>query len=96
MFTVLHAFTGGTDGGRPMGISQTTDGNFYGTTSVAGASYGGTVFKITPAGTLTVLHAFAGGLDGASPRAPSSRRPTGTSMGRLLSAAPPTMARSSR
>jgi uncharacterized repeat protein (TIGR03803 family) len=66
--TVLHAFTGGTDGGRPRGIMQTTDGNFYGTTSVGGASYyGGTVFKITPAGTVTVLHAFAGGLDGASP-----------------------------
>jgi len=43
---------------------QGSDGNFYGTTSLGGASdtlagYG-TVFTITPAGTLTTLHSFSG------------------------------------
>jgi uncharacterized repeat protein (TIGR03803 family) len=44
-----------------MSLVQGTDGNLYGTTSVGGANgpYG-TVFKITPGGTLTTLHSFAG------------------------------------
>ena len=44
--------------------SKATDGNFYGTTIQGGAScppYGcGTIFKITPSGTLTMLHSFDG------------------------------------
>jgi uncharacterized repeat protein (TIGR03803 family) len=45
------------------GLIQATDGNFYGTTAYGGASSScslgcGTVFKITPAGTLTTLHNF--------------------------------------
>src|SRR5260370_10911561 len=39
---------------------QGTDGNFYGTTYLGGAKELGTVFKITPSGTLTTLHTFAG------------------------------------
>lgn len=41
-----------------------TDGNLYGTTSIGGASTAcgasgcGTVFKMTPEGTLTTLHNF--------------------------------------
>ena len=34
------------------------DGNFYGTTIYGGANDYGTVFEITPAGTLTTLHSF--------------------------------------
>jgi uncharacterized repeat protein (TIGR03803 family) len=71
--TVLHAFTGGTDGGLPFAaLVQATDGNFYGTTRIGGATGGtpcsacGTVFQMTPAGTLTVLHTFTG-TDGALP-----------------------------
>ncbi len=50
------------DGGSPVGtLVQASDGNLYGTTSTA-AGVGlvgyGTVFKITPSGTLTTLHAF--------------------------------------
>jgi uncharacterized repeat protein (TIGR03803 family) len=37
---------------------QANDGNFYGTTFADGADYGGTVFKVTPAGTLTALYSF--------------------------------------
>lgn len=41
-------------------VMQGTDGNFYGTTYGGGAytEFGGTVFKVTPSGTLTTLHSF--------------------------------------
>lgn len=69
-FTPLYAFTGGADGGYPYaGLMQGTDGNFYGTTSQGGAAGAGTVFQLTPAGTLTVLYAFTGGADGGYPYA---------------------------
>jgi len=42
-----------------MSLVQGFDGNFYGTTSESGiANKFGTVFKITPGGTLTTLHSF--------------------------------------
>ena len=40
------------------GLVEGRDGNFYGMTQEGGSSYGGTVFKITPTGTLTVLKNF--------------------------------------
>lgn len=47
------------DGVDPQGgLIQATDGNFYGTTAVGGAHDGGTVFQITPQGTLTTLYNF--------------------------------------
>jgi len=61
--TTLHSFHGyPTEGSNPAaGLVQATDGNFYGTTAYGGgganADYG-TVFKITPAGSLTTLHSF--------------------------------------
>ncbi|HXC09678.1 MAG TPA: choice-of-anchor tandem repeat GloVer-containing protein, partial [Steroidobacteraceae bacterium] len=70
--TVLHSFAGGSsDGANPeAGLTQGTDGNFYGNTYLGGASNLGTVFEITPSGTETVLHSFAGGSsDGANPTA---------------------------
>src|SRR5712692_8434009 len=43
--TVLHNFTGGGDGGRPIaGLIMDTAGNLYGTTGFGGASNAGTVF----------------------------------------------------
>ena len=75
--TVLHRFTGGTDGSYPSAsLIQAADGNFYGiTTSGGGPSCAsffafpfrlpGTVFKMTPTGIVTTLHAFTGGADGA-------------------------------
>jgi uncharacterized repeat protein (TIGR03803 family) len=49
------------DGAGPAGgLIQGTDGNFYGTTFNGGTTYnnGGTVFSITPTGTLRTLHSF--------------------------------------
>jgi uncharacterized repeat protein (TIGR03803 family) len=68
--TVLHSFDA-TDGQKPYAaLVQGADGNFYGTTSYGGANSnaGGTVFKITPAGTLTTLHNFGSG-DSTGPSA---------------------------
>jgi uncharacterized repeat protein (TIGR03803 family) len=62
--TVLHSFTGGTDGGNPVaGLVMDTAGNLYGTTSVGGApgceDYAcGVVFKLHPSGEETVLYTF--------------------------------------
>jgi uncharacterized repeat protein (TIGR03803 family) len=70
----LHSFcseSGCTDGNEPVaGLVQATDGDFYGTTYIGGANGGGTVFTITPSGTLTTLYSFCaqtGCTDGANP-----------------------------
>jgi len=58
------------DGARPYGpLVEGTDGNFYGTTSDFDVN-NGTVFEITPRGTLTTLYSFCTLLnceDGATP-----------------------------
>lgn len=41
-------------------LVQGPDGNFYGTTNQAGAHNSGTVFRMTPSGTVTVLYSFCG------------------------------------
>jgi uncharacterized repeat protein (TIGR03803 family) len=61
--TTLHTF-GGPDGAFPTSAPiQATNGKFYGTTVQGGSSTNcnqgcGTVYKLTPSGTLTVLHSF--------------------------------------
>jgi uncharacterized repeat protein (TIGR03803 family) len=66
--TVLHTFTGGTDGAHPVAaLIQDAMGNFYGTTKTGGSSNLGIVFKLDPMGNETVLHTFTGGSDGANP-----------------------------
>ena len=72
----IHYFAGddGTEGFSPYGsLLLASDGNFYGTTFYGGpedfrcnCSVGGTLYRMTPAGTLTVLHTFMTA-DGASP-----------------------------
>jgi uncharacterized repeat protein (TIGR03803 family) len=63
VLTTLHTFCPQTncieDGGWPLsGVVQGTDGELYGTTSMGGTYYCGTVFKVTLAGQLTTLHSF--------------------------------------
>src|SRR5450432_24622 len=55
----LANFTG-SNGANPLfaPLAQGTDGNLYGTTQAGGARQQGTVFKITPTGTLTTLYSF--------------------------------------
>ncbi len=62
--TTLHSFND-TDGNAPSALILATDGNFYGTTAEGGgescprgSNLCGTVFKITPSGTLTTLYTF--------------------------------------
>jgi uncharacterized repeat protein (TIGR03803 family) len=55
------------DGNEPLGaLVQASNGAFYGTTYEGGANNYGTVFKITPSGSLTTLHSFDL-TDGANP-----------------------------
>jgi uncharacterized repeat protein (TIGR03803 family) len=59
--TTLYNFcslSGCTDGEAANGLIQATDGNFYGTALFGGANGQGTVFKITPSGSLTTLYTF--------------------------------------
>jgi uncharacterized repeat protein (TIGR03803 family) len=62
------------------GLIQGIDGNFYGTTSAGGANGDGTVFKITPSGTLTTLESFDG-TDGAYSEAAPAQDTNGTFYG---------------
>ena len=51
-YTVLHNFSGGSDGCGPMGPPiEATDGNFYGTTSAV-------IYKLTRNGDFSVIHIF--------------------------------------
>ena len=60
--TTLYSFCsqgGCTDGEWPKaGLVQATNGDIYGTTYAGGANNYGTVFKISPGGTLTTLYSF--------------------------------------
>jgi uncharacterized repeat protein (TIGR03803 family) len=82
--TTIHAFcaqSGCPDGKLPQsGLIQASDGNFYGTTEYGGANTnttapfgGGTIFQLSPSGTLTTLYSFCaqtGCADGFTPFAP--------------------------
>ncbi len=58
--TTLHSFDL-TDGSSPVCtlVQSAFDGNFYGTTLGGGADDEGTVFTVTPTGTITTLHSFS-------------------------------------
>jgi uncharacterized repeat protein (TIGR03803 family) len=69
-YTTLYSFVGSpTDGASPYaGLVQGPDGNFYGTTGYGGTKGHGTVFRISPGGTIKVLYSFAGSpTDGGAP-----------------------------
>jgi uncharacterized repeat protein (TIGR03803 family) len=70
--TVLHVFTGHTDGAAPQGsLVLDSAGNLYGQTSQGGSSANcGIVYKLAPASTTwteSKLHTFTCGADGGSP-----------------------------
>jgi uncharacterized repeat protein (TIGR03803 family) len=78
--TVLYSFgAAANDGMNPYAtLVMDSAGNLFGTTRAGGtyasggARRGGTVFKLSPAGTETILYSFgaAGASDGSSPQAP--------------------------
>jgi uncharacterized repeat protein (TIGR03803 family) len=72
--TTLHNFCSQAscpDGNNPIdGLVQAANGDLYGTTASGGASNFGTIFKITPGGTLTTIYSFcsqAACADGTTP-----------------------------
>ena len=83
--SVLHHFTGGTDGSEPLGgLVLDAAGNLYGTTLLGGGSANvGVVFELVPStGVLTVLHAFGSVTgDGTYPSATLLLDPSGNLYG---------------
>ncbi len=86
-FTTLVHFTGTTGnakGAVPAGeLYLGGDGNFYGTTEAGGAGDFGTIFRMTPAGTLTTLREFtgtSGAVKGAQPRGRLAADVAGTTL----------------
>jgi uncharacterized repeat protein (TIGR03803 family) len=69
--TVLHTFSGGTDGALPLaGLVIDSSGDLYGTTSSGGTYNSGTVFKVTQSKNgwqETILYDFASGRAGVAP-----------------------------
>ena len=69
-YTALYSFTGGSDGAQPVtGVIRDSAGNFYGTTTNDGATFGAVVYRLDTTGNYTVLCSFTGGADGGTPRA---------------------------
>jgi uncharacterized repeat protein (TIGR03803 family) len=71
--TVIYNFTGGHDGGVPMGnLVWDSAGNLYSTAFNGGDTGSGVVFELSPSSggswTESVLYAFAGGEDGEGPQ----------------------------
>ncbi len=61
------------DGQHPGPLIQASDGNFYGTTNKGGVENLGTIFRMTPDGTLTTLYSFCT----SGPECPDGARPYG-------------------
>ncbi len=96
-YSVLHSFTGGSEGSGPMGkLTFDPMGALYGTTSDGGNTacvYGcGVVFKLTPPASSggawreRVLYKFTGGSDGVGPNASLTFDPAGALYGTTGSA----------
>ena len=88
--TVLHNFTGGADGGGPVGLVIDRAGSLYGTTSLGGFMGSGcdggcgTVFKLSQRNSSWIfspLYSFQGGRDGTMPGAPVALGPNGSLYG---------------
>lgn len=65
--TVLHDFTGGTDGGGPSGVILGDHGKLFGSAAAGGTSSNGVVFELSNSGgnwTQTIIYNFTGGTVG--------------------------------
>jgi uncharacterized repeat protein (TIGR03803 family) len=79
--TGLYSFTGGGDGAGPQAAPvEGGDGNYYGTTLGGASANCGTVYQITPAGSLSTLYQFDGN-HGCSPIVPLTLATDGTFYG---------------
>jgi len=101
-FSSWHRFTGGADGGHPIGpLVQDADGNLYGVAQSGGDRACpeefeqfphegcGVAFKLAKSGELTVLHTFRGGKkDGAVPQAGLLLDASGNLFGTTLTGGP--------
>jgi len=77
ILSTIYTFTGGSDGNCPAWeLAEGPDGNFYGVTTGGNATTPyGTIFKLTPGGSLTVLYAFCGTVNcvvDVGPKSPAS------------------------
>lgn len=83
-YSVIHRFTGGSDGASPFaGLTVDATGNLYGTTLNGGSGFG-TVFSVKPSGSNWVvapIYEFKGGSDGAGPVARVVIGPNGSLYG---------------
>jgi len=70
-YRTLWSFTGGNDGGVPVGsLTMDSAGNLYGSTTQGGTGVVGTVFELSPNGkkwSESVLYNFTGNNDGGEP-----------------------------
>jgi len=71
---ILYNFTGGSDGGYPIGaLIPDASGNLYGVTTNGGPQNSGVVFELVNSGGSwqeQVLHSFGSNFDGANPQGP--------------------------
>ncbi|HLY01087.1 MAG TPA: choice-of-anchor tandem repeat GloVer-containing protein [Candidatus Cybelea sp.] len=65
--TQLHIFAGTPDGSDPFGTFIAVGGLLYGTTQQGGGGGHGSVYSVTPSGTVNVVYSFGGGTDGELP-----------------------------
>jgi uncharacterized repeat protein (TIGR03803 family) len=90
VLTPLHAMAQ-SEGTNCSGLTLGTDGNFYGTCTAGGlvnGNPGGTLFRVTPSGTVTVLHNFVEvgtTTDGCSPYSPPIQGTDGNFYGFTIS-----------
>jgi uncharacterized repeat protein (TIGR03803 family) len=86
VLTELHNFTNtGGDGANPNGPPVAAkDGNLYGPAQNGGANGQGTIYKITPSGTVTTFYSFLGGSGGSNPSAPLIQGSDGNLYGSTL------------
>lgn len=83
--STLYSFTGGNDGGQPLGgVMLDPAGNVYGTASQVNNGDAGVVFKVAPSAsgwTESTLYSFTNGNDGGDPEGPLTRDASGALYG---------------